>query len=77
MLYIRDAIRKYKCMNNLAPKYLRQFVNYNTGRRDNLQLQKAGQSWLNNRLDTGVHEYGTHIATNYVIANHWSHLRGF
>ena len=37
----------------------------------------AGQCWLNNRLDTGAHVYGTHCATNYVIANHWSYLRGF
>ena len=26
ILYIRDATQMYKCMNNLAPKYLTQFL---------------------------------------------------
>ena len=48
MLYIRDATQMYKWRNNLAPKYLTQFFckrsiihNYNTRRRDNLQLEKC------------------------------------
>ena len=48
ILYIRDATQMYKCMNNLAPKYLTQLFckrssihNYNTRGREDLQLPKC------------------------------------
>ena len=71
-------------MNNLTPKFLTHFFANGpayiiTTPEGGIicNSQNAGQCWLNNRLGTGVHVYGTHCATNYVIANHWSHLRGF
>ena len=48
LLYIRDAVQMYKCMNNLAPPYLSQLFtkrsqthSFLTRNRDSLQLPKC------------------------------------
>ena len=48
LLYIRDAVQMYKCMNNLAPSYLSQLFtkrsrthSFLTRNRDSLQLPRC------------------------------------